>query len=86
MTIQRNNSNLAVRGIVGWIGVLLVLSAFILTTFEIISAKDLPYGVLNALGAVGIIISSHAKRDFQPIALNAVWLLVAAFGILKSVI
>lgn len=73
------------KNILGWIGVICILLAFSLTTFEIISPKDIWYGALNALGAIGIIISSAAKHDFQPVALNVVWLIVAMAGILVAV-
>ena len=69
--------------IIGWVGVLLILLAFTLTTFGIINAKDAAYGVLNFSGAIGIIISSYTKKDFQPVILNVVWLLVATIGIIR---
>jgi len=68
----------------GWAGVLLILAAFILTTFSIINPETLIYGVLNFAGALGIIISSYAKKDFQPVLLNIVWLLIAMIGIVRS--
>jgi paired small multidrug resistance pump len=70
--------------IIGWFGVLLILFAFALTTFEIIDAKNIAYGLLNFVGAFGIMISSYAKKDFQPVILNIVWLLVATIGIIRS--
>jgi paired small multidrug resistance pump len=72
------------KDIIGWTGVLLILVAFILTTFDIINAKDISYGVLNFVGALGIVISSYAKKDFQPVILNVIWLFVAALGIIRS--
>ena len=72
------------KDIIGWIGVLLILVAFTLTTFGVINAKDIAYGLLNFAGALGIVISSYAKKDFQPVILNAVWLLVAIVGIIRS--
>ena len=63
---------------------MLILLAFILTTFGVITAKDIVYGLLNLTGAAGVIISSYAKKDFQPVALNIVWLLVALAGIIRS--
>lgn len=74
------------KDIAGWVGVILVLLAFILTTFGLISPKDILYGVLNGIGALGIIASSYQKKDFQPIALNAVWLLVAIIGIVRALV
>jgi len=74
------------KDIIGWIGVLLILVAFTLTTFSIINAKDVMYGMLNLAGALGIIISSYTKKDFQPVILNVIWLLIAAAGIIRSLI
>ncbi len=74
------------KDIAGWLGVVLVLGAFILTTFGLISPKDIVYGALNGLGALGIIASSYQKKDFQPIALNIVWLIVAIIGIIRALI
>lgn len=72
--------------VIGWVGVLLILLAFALTTFEIINAKDIAYGLLNLFGALGIIISSYTKKDFQPVILNIAWLLVAITGIIRSLL
>lgn len=69
---------------IGWTGVLLILLAFALTTFGFIDANDIAYGLLNFSGALGIVISSYAKKDFQPVILNIVWLLVAGIGIVRS--
>lgn len=70
----------------GWIGVLLILTAFALTTFGVIDAENVAYGILNFVGALGIIISSYAKKDFQPVILNIAWLLVATIGIIRSLL
>lgn len=74
------------KDIIGWAGVLLILIAFIFTTFGLISAKDIMYGVLNFVGALGIIVSSYAKKDFQPVILNIVWLFIATVGIVRSLV
>lgn len=74
------------KDIIGWIGVLLILSSFILTTFAVINPSDLLYGVLNFIGALGIITSSYTKKDFQPVFLNVVWLVVATIGIIRSLV
>jgi paired small multidrug resistance pump len=73
-----------VKEALGWIGVLFILSAYTLITLHILDARSLVYGLLNALGAIGIIVSSYFKRDFQPVILNAVWLAVAIIGIISS--
>jgi hypothetical protein len=74
------------KDVIGWVGVLLILVAFTFTTFGVINAKDIAYGVLNFTGALGIVISSYAKKDFQPVILNVVWLFIAAVGIIRSLV
>ena len=68
--------------IIGWIGVGLILLAYALSTFSVLEAGHIGFGLLNLFGAIGIIISSYRKRDFQPIFLNVIWLLVAVIGLL----
>ncbi|MGI9027323.1 MAG: CBU_0592 family membrane protein [Candidatus Saccharimonadales bacterium] len=70
--------------IAGWIGVLLILLAYCLITFSVIAPENIAFGLMNLFGAIGIIISSYSKKDFQPVALNVVWLLIAIIGIVKS--
>jgi hypothetical protein len=72
------------KEVAGWVGVILILAAHALTTFGIVSPETLVYGVMNLFGAAGIIISSYGKRDFQPVFLNGVWLVVAVIGIIRS--
>jgi hypothetical protein len=74
------------KEIIGWVGVLLILLAYILTTFGAIKSQELLYGFLNFFGAIGIITSSYGKRDFQPMLLNVVWLIVAGAGIIRSLL
>jgi len=70
--------------IVGWIGVLLILIAYFLITFGYTNPENILFGLMNLFGAIGIIISSYSKKDFQPVALNAVWLLIAIIGIVNN--
>lgn len=72
------------KQIIGWIGVALILGAYGMNVFAVLSASDLVYGVINLLGATCIIISSYAKKDFQPVVLNTAWLIIALIGIIRS--
>ena len=70
---------------IGWVGVSLILIAYIGITFSVIQPETFLYACINFIGALGIIISSYAKRDFQPVVLNVIWLAVAVIGIIKSI-
>lgn len=69
--------------IVGWLGVVLILLAYSLNSFGVVTSESVGYQSLNALGALGIIVSSGTKRDWQPTALNLIWLAVALIALLR---
>lgn len=83
-TPKKPNTTLSARELAGWAGVLLILLAYCLVTLGGIAPANPLYSLMNVFGALGIIASSYSKRDFQPVFLNVVWLLVAAIGIFKS--
>lgn len=64
-------------GFLSWIGVLMILSAYILNVFGVIGARETIYLVLNIVGSVFIVFHAFHKRDYQPAILNIVWALVA---------
>lgn len=84
MTKQKTTLQKTLDGI-GWIGVAMIVGAFLAVTMGWIRTEDLVYGILNAFGALAIIASSYIKRDFQPVILNVVWLLIAIFGIFRAI-
>lgn len=71
--------------IVGWLGTLAILLAYLLVTTKKISADDRNYQILNLAGAIGIIINSYVHGAIPSVGLNVVWLLIALYGLLKVV-
>lgn len=65
----------------GWVGVLCILLAYGLLTFDILAAHDTAYHALNLIGGLGIIIDAVADRNWQPAALNIVWIAIAVYAI-----
>lgn len=61
----------------GWYGVLAILLAYVLLSFDVIPAKSYGYQVLNLTGSLGIIAEAASKKDKQPVVLNVVWAAVA---------
>ena len=68
----------------GWIGVILVLLAYGLTTFDVVSGNSRLFMGLNLVGAVGIAIDAWEDKNIQPVALNIVWGVIAVIGIVLS--
>jgi hypothetical protein len=78
--------NRTLTEVLGWYGVIAIVGAYALLSFEIIDAKSLTYQVLNATGALGIVLDSWNQKNWQPVVLNMFWLLIALYAILKLVI
>jgi hypothetical protein len=71
--------------ILGWLGVLAILTAYFLVSFSFLSPHDILYPALNIVGSVFIIIETFSKKDYQPVVLNFVWLIIALVAILKII-
>ncbi len=63
----------------GWVGVLLIFSAFSLNSLGYLGSQSATYSVLNIIGSIGILVDAYNQRNYQPAVLNLLW---AAVGIL----
>lgn len=70
---------------IGWYGAVAIVGAYALNSFGILAATDIGYQALNATGALGIVIHSFSKKDYQPGVLNLIWTIVAVVAIVKIV-
>jgi predicted membrane metal-binding protein len=70
----------------GWYGVLAILLAYLLLSFNVIVSKSLSYQLLNLTGALGIIVEAMSKKDAQPAVLNGAWAAIAILAIVRIVI
>jgi len=69
--------------IIGWIGMVFILLAYILLSFELLNSNDWFFQALNAVGAFGIVYISFKKKAYQPGVLNVIWGIVALISIIK---
>ena len=72
--------------IAGDVGVIVVLIAYALISFNVVNSSNLLYQSLNLLGAIGIFYVSFKKRAYQPAALNVVWAIIAIVAIVGILI
>jgi predicted membrane metal-binding protein len=70
----------------GWYGVLAILLAYLLLSFNVIVSKSLSYQLLNLTGALGVIVEAMSKKDAQPAVLNGAWAAIAILAIVRIVI
>ncbi|MFA6428245.1 MAG: hypothetical protein WCW02_01750 [Candidatus Buchananbacteria bacterium] len=59
-----------------WLGIIAIILAYFLLSFNLILAHSLLYLGLNLVGSAVIVISSFSKKDYQPGVLNIFWLLI----------
>jgi len=69
----------------GWGGAFLILLAYFLVSFAIVSAHSLWYQGLNIVGSFGLTLEAFSKKD-QPLTwLNAAWVIIALVAVLQII-
>ena len=69
--------------LVGNIGVLLMVIAYLLLQLEKLSSSALSYLLLNAVGALLVIISLKFRFNLSAFLMEAFWLLISLYGLMK---
>ncbi len=68
---------------IGWIGMVMILTAYALANFHILSVDSITYQLLNIIGSLGIILVSYLRRNYQPMVLNIVWIIIGVISLVK---
>jgi hypothetical protein len=69
--------------LVGNIGVLMMVIAYMLLQLEKMSSSSTSYLLLNALGAVMVMLSLTFRFNLSAFFMEAFWLLISLFGLAK---
>ena len=72
--------------LVGNVGVLLMVIAYLLLQLEKLSSSALSYLLLNTLGAILVIISLKFRFNLSAFLMEAFWLLISLYGLTKPLI
>lgn len=75
-----------VSNLIGAIGVILLLVAFVLNTAKVLSARSKAYQGLNALGAAIAGVGALLVPFYPFVVLEGVWALVAIAALLRTVL
>ncbi|RMD58202.1 hypothetical protein D6825_01675 [Candidatus Woesearchaeota archaeon] len=71
--------------LLGWIGAVMILTAYALITYGTLSRKSKKYHALNLLGASMLGTNALYNKALPLAALNAVWLCIALYGLVRAV-
>ena len=69
--------------LVGNVGVLLMVIAYLLLQLEKLSSSAISYLLLNAVGAVMVILSLKYRFNLSAFLMEAFWLLISLYGLTK---
>lgn len=69
--------------ILGTVGVAVIILTYVLLQLERVRSDQLSYSVLNAVGALLILISLYFSFNFPSFVVEFFWLLISLFGIGK---
>lgn len=69
--------------IFGWVGIIFILLAYFLVSYELVSGTSLTYQVINFLGSCGIFYNACHKKSKPLIVLQLVWGIIALISIIK---
>lgn len=72
--------------IIGWYGMGAILAAYLLVSFNYLSASGVFYQILNLTGAAGVAYISYRKKAQQPALLNVTWAIIALVAIIRIVV
>ena len=71
--------------IIGLIGVVLVLVAYLLLQMQRLQPEHISYLLMNCLGSVFILISLYYKWNLSAALVEIAWFAISAFGIVKAI-
>ncbi|MDX9967359.1 MAG: hypothetical protein RBS26_10210, partial [Sulfuricurvum sp.] len=74
---------LSLTDLIGIFGVVLIVIAYILLQVEKMDARDLSFSLLNAIGALLIIVSLMFDWNLASFLMEFIWLMISLYGILK---
>lgn len=69
--------------ILGTLGVAIIILTYVLLQLERVRSDQLAYSVLNAAGALLILVSLYYAFNFPSFVVEFFWLLISLFGIAK---
>ncbi len=67
--------------IIGWIGTIFYISAYLLLSIKKLKADKPLYQILNVLGGGCLIVNSLHQQDYPSIFVNAAWAMIGMFAI-----
>ncbi|WP_243059132.1 hypothetical protein [Nocardioides sp. SR21] len=78
------DATVIVINVVGWLGMLLLISAYGLVTAGRITGTSLPFQLMNLFGGAFLMVNSAYYSAWPSAVLNLVWVVIGTVGLLRS--
>jgi len=70
--------------IIGWMGTVLILGAYLLLTLKKVEVDSKIYQLLNVFGSLALIVNGFVHQAMPSVAINFFWILIAFYGLYRS--
>jgi hypothetical protein len=67
--------------LVGWVGAIMMLSAYVLLTLGRLKSQSPVYHWLNIVSGAGLIVNSGWNGAYPSVCINVVWLIIGLYGV-----
>lgn len=68
---------------IGWVSAILIIVAYGLMTFKVLSPNSAAYLLMNIVGSLGLVAIAEVKKLFQSVVLNIIWAAVALVALFQ---
>jgi uncharacterized membrane protein len=68
---------------IGWIGAVLLLAGFALTSYGFLEGVSFQFQLLNLVGSILLAIYTYAKKAYPNTVLNLIWVLISLVALYR---
>lgn len=69
--------------IIGWIGTIMLFTAYALNTWGYIESTGLLYGIMNMVAALFLGIRVYVDKNWSNLVLEIFWMIIGIVGVIK---
>jgi hypothetical protein len=70
----------------GWIGMVLIIGAYIAVSFGWLGGTTLEFQVVNLVGGLAIAVNTYYHKAYPSLAVNIIWSIIAVIACIKIVL
>ena len=76
-----SNRKLLAGDIIGWIGAVSLIGAYMLVSSGVVSAQSYTYQIMNIIGGGGLLVLGLTRKAYPSVATNIMWVVIGIIAI-----